>query len=152
MRLKILLLFLAMLCFMFASTAVILAFGMMPTIASFFTDRSVGKNRTICVGCMNFAGCFPFPLEFWTEFGHQTMRDALDLITDSHTVIIIYVLAAGGYAIDIAISGIASGIIVERSKLRLKKIKNGKDKMTERWGKKVTGEKPLDDFGFPIEK
>lgn len=135
----------------FLPTTIILVFGMMPTIASFVMDRTVGKNRTICVGSMNFAGCFPFLLDLWTKFGAQNIENALTIIADAKTIIVIYLLAVGGYAIDLAVTGITASIIVQRSESRLKSIKKQQAEMIDQWGDKVTGKYRLDDFGFPIE-
>lgn len=134
----------------FKETAVFLSFAMMPTIAAYALDRSVGKSKTICVGTMNFAGCFPFLLDFWTTFGEQTISNAFRLVADVQNVIIIYLLAAGGYAIDMAVTGITSSIIVQRSEARIKKIKKEQDALIARWGDKVTGRYVLDDYGFPV--
>lgn len=137
--------------YIFLPTTVFLAFGMMPTMAAFLTDRSVGRNKTICVGLMNFAGCFPFLLKFWTDFGHQTVSNAFRLASDLETIIVIYLLAAGGYAIDIAVTGITSNIVIKRSQKRLKKARIEQEKLVKRWGEKVTGQYALDDYGFPVE-
>jgi len=150
MKVKIALLFFCVIAYIFLPTTIILAFGMMPTIAAYSMDRSVGKNKTICVGLMNFAGCFPFLLEFWTEFGQQTVSNAFSLIADVQTVLVVYMLAAGGYAIDIAVSGIMSSFILQRSKKKLEKMQKEQKKLIDRWGEKVTGKYKLDDFGFPI--
>jgi len=99
----------------FLPTTVFLLFGMMPTIAAFVSDRSVGRNKTVCVGAMNFAGCFPFLLEFWTEFGQQTVENAFRLAADLETIIVIYMLAAGGYAIDKAVTGITATLIIQKA-------------------------------------
>ena len=133
----------------FLETTVFLAFGMMPTIVVFAVDKTVGKNKTICVGAMNFAGCFPFLLKFWTEFGQQTVENAFRLVADVQNIIVIYLLAAGGYAIDAAVTGITSSIIVQRSQSRLKSIKKEQKDLIARWGEKVTGHYDLDDYGFP---
>ena len=134
----------------FLPTTVFLAFGMMPTIAAFATDRSVGRSKTICIGAMNFAGCFPFLLRFWTEFGQQTVENAFRLAADIETIIVIYLLAAVGYAIDKAVTGITVSIISQRTDSRLKKIEKEQEKLVKRWGEKVTGQYKLDDYGFPV--
>jgi len=149
MRLKLALLILLVVAVIFLPTTIFLAFGMMPTIAAFVTDRSVGRNKSICIGAMNFAGCFPFLLKFWTEFGQQNIENAFRLAADIETIIVIYMLAAGGCAIDKAITGIASNLIIQRSETRLSKIKIEQDKLVKRWGEKVTGLYKLDDYGFP---
>lgn len=148
--LKVGLLCLGILGFVFLPTTVFLAFGMMPTMAAFLSDRSVGRNKTICVALMNFAGCFPFLLKFWTEFGQQTVENAFRLVADVETIIVIYLLAAGGYAIDIAVTGITSNIVLKRSKKRLKKARIEQEKLVKRWGLKVTGKYELDSYGFPV--
>ncbi len=150
MALKLALLILVVVGVIFLPTTVFLAFGMMPTIAAFVTDRSVGRNKTICIGAMNFAGCFPFLLEFWTEFGQQTVENAFRMVSNVENILVIYMLAAGGYAIDKAVTGITSSLVIQRSEKRLKKIKIEQEKLVKRWGEKVTGQYRLDDYGFPI--
>jgi hypothetical protein len=150
MALKLALVIIVVLGFIFIETTVFLAFGMMPTIAAFATDRSVGRSKTICIGAMNFAGCFPFLLEFWTEFGQRTIEAAFRLAADVETIIVIYMLAAGGYAIDKAVTGITVSIIAQRTESRLKKIDKEQEKLVKRWGEKVTGQYKLDDYGFPV--
>lgn len=152
MKKKLLIGCLAIAAIVFLPTTIILVFGMMPTIASFVMDRTVGKNRTICVGSMNFAGCFPFLLDLWTTPGmHQSIEHSLAIIADAKTIIVIYLLAVGGYAIDLAVTGITSSIIAQRSEARLRAIKKQQAEMIDQWGDKVTGKYRLDDFGFPIE-
>jgi len=147
---KLALIILLVLGIVFLPTAILLLFGMMPTIAAMATNKSPGYNRTVCVGAMNFAGCFPFLLEFWTQYGQQTIGKAFELIADPSTIIVVYMLAAGGYGIDKAVTGITASIILQKSERRLKKIKEEKKKIVARWGEKVTGEYELDDYGFPI--
>lgn len=136
----------------FLPTTVFLLFGMMPTIAAFVSDRSVGRNKTICVGLMNLAGCFPFLLDFWTgsELGQNTVGNAFRLASDLETIIVIYMIAAGGYAIDKAVTGITASIIIQKAEKRVKKIDKEQERLTVRWGEKVTGLYKLDDYGFPL--
>ena len=151
MALKLSLLIMIIVGFVFLPTTIFLIFGMMPTIAAFSMDRSVGKSKTVCVGAMNFAGCFPFILKFWTEFGQQTIENAFRLVADVQTILVIYILAAGGYAIDKAVTGITATIIVQRAESRLKKIRKEQKKLVSKWGEKVTGKYKLDDYGFPVD-
>jgi len=152
MRKKLLLgCLIALAAILFLPTTMIIIFGMMPTFASFVIDRTISKNRTICVGFMNFAGCFPFLLDLWTKFGERNMENALFIITDTKTIIVMYLLAAGGYAIDLAVTGVTASIIVQQSESRLKAIRKQQAEMIDQWGDKVTGKYRLDDFGFPIE-
>jgi len=150
MKFKLAIAIIVVLGIIFLPTAVFLAFGMMPTMAAFVTDRSVGRNKTICIGVMNFAGCFPFLLDFWTRPGDQTVEGAFRLAADVETIIIVYMLAAGGYAIDKAVTGIATSMITQRNERRLKRIDKEQTNLIKRWGLKVTGKYELDDYGFPV--
>ena len=151
MKTKLILLIVSVIGFIFLPTAVFLIFGMLPTLAAMAVDRSVGKNKTICIGAMNFAGCFPFLLKFWTDSAEQTIERALQLVGSVETILVIYILAAGGYAIDKAVTGITSSIIIQRMDSRVKKIKAEQDALVKRWGEKVMGVYKLDDYGFPID-
>ncbi|PCH99204.1 MAG: hypothetical protein COB76_06165 [Alphaproteobacteria bacterium] len=135
----------------FSSTTILIVFGMMPTLACFAIDKTIGKSKTICVGFMNFAGCFPFLLDFWTKFGQQNMENALSMIADIENMLVIYVLAGGGYAIDVAVTGITATLIIQRAENRVKRIKKNQEKFEKNWGSKVTGKYILDEHGFPVE-
>lgn len=152
MRVKISLLMLLIIAIAFKSTTVFLAFAMLPTIVALATDRTLGKTKTICVGAMNFSGAFPFLLEFWSEFGAQTVENAFSLVANPETIIVIYLLAAGGYAIDMAVTGITATYLVQRSQNRLEKVKKEQKDLIKRWGEKVTGLQRLDDYGFPVDE
>jgi hypothetical protein len=135
----------------FLPTAILLVFGMMPTIAAYTIDKSVGKSKTLCVGFMNFAGCFPFLLEFWTEFADQSIQNAFILIADVQNMIVMYLIAGGGYAIDLAVTGIMANFIIQNAQKRLKKIKKKQNDLSDYWGEKVTGKYELDPYGFPVD-
>ena len=149
MRSKILIGFILVVAIIFLPTAVFLAFALMPTIGAFITDRTLNKTRTICVGALNFAGAFPFLLEFWMTDGPHTVDAAFTAVADIGHVIIIYVLAVGGYAIDMAITGVTSALIIQNAETRLKKLRKAQQALIDRWGEKVTGKYELDDSGFP---
>lgn len=150
MRTKILIIFAIVLGYIFMPSAVFLIFGMLPTIAAFGIDKNPGKSKTICVGAMNFAGCFPFLLQMHSEFGRQSVESALLMIADVQTIIIIYIIAAGGYAIDSTISGITSTLLIQKAESRLDKIRKQQNKLVKKWGEKVTGLYKLDAHGFPV--
>lgn len=134
----------------FMPTTVFLFLAMLPTIVAGVIDRTGKGTMALTVGSMNLAGATPFLLDLWTS-GH-TIPDALGLITDPRTVIVIYCAAGMGYMINWVLSGMVATIMVQHAGLRLKSIKKRQAALVERWGKEVTGEMPLDVFGFPIEK
>lgn len=93
-----------------ASTVIIFA-GMMPTIAANLIDKSRQKSKAICVGVMNFAGCVPFLLELWMSPSPNSLDTATSIIIQPKTVIIIYTIAAAGYAIEAAVTGMVATLM-----------------------------------------
>lgn len=133
----------------FMPTTIVLIMGMIPTIVAAVIDRSGKGTKALTVGSMNVAGCSPFLIDLWTK-GH-TPEMAVSIITDPRTIIVIYSAAGIGYLINWAVAGIVGTIMVERGKIRIKDIKKRQAALVERWGKEVTGDIPLDAYGFPLE-
>lgn len=134
---------------LFLPTTVFLFFAMLPTCAAYFADRK-GGWKAITVGAMNMAGCTPFLLALWT--GGNTTADALGLITNPLTVIVIFAAASIGFLIEWAMSGIVVTIMSQRAKMRLGDIEKRRKNLVERWGTEVAGDTPLDIYGFPLEQ
>lgn len=134
----------------FMPTTIMLFLGMLPTLVAGLVDRSGKGTKALTVGSMNLAGCTPFLLDLWTT-GH-TAENAMAIISDPRTIIVIYCAAGIGYLIDWAMSGIVATVMIQRSGFRLKDIKKRQAALVEKWGQEVTGVLPLDAYGFPIEK
>jgi hypothetical protein len=134
---------------LFIPTTVLLFIGMLPTIAASLTDRRGKRTKALTVGAMNFAGCVPFLLELWTS--DHSIPHAVKLITDPRTVIVIYCAAGIGYLINWAMGGIVATVMIQQAGMRLKDIRKRQGELVERWGPEVTGDLPLDVYGFPIE-
>lgn len=133
----------------FTPTSLILLIGMLPTFVAYLVDRSLEKNKTFTIGAMNFAGCFPYLLGLWT--GENTLRVSLDYLENPETIIVIYSIAAMGYAINWAVTLFIATILRKRSAIRIDRIEKDKEKLKERWGEKVNGKYELDAHGFPIQ-
>jgi hypothetical protein len=136
---------------LFMPTTMILLAGMMPTLAANIIDKSRQKSRAISVGMMNFAGCMPFLLELWLGPAPNSMDAATVIVLQPKTIIIIYVVAAAGYAIEAAVTGMVATMMQQRARARLREIERSLVEMTDRWQEYVDGSVPLDDYGFPIE-
>lgn len=147
---KIIIITILALMIAFLSTTIILVFAMMPTIASFSVDKTVNRTRTLCIAFMNFAGTFPYLLEFWTQDNIQDIEVAFSIIGNTENIIIIYLLAAGGGAIDVAVTGIMSSLLIQQATSRSKAIEKQQKQLVEQWGEKVTGRYMLDQNGFPM--
>jgi hypothetical protein len=105
---------------LFMPTTILVTVGMLPTIAAALADRSRQKIKTITVGAMNMAGTTFFLLKLWGS-EHDT-DTAIALISEPANLVIMYGAAAIGYAIDWAMSGIVSTILVQNAELRQRQI------------------------------
>ena len=135
---------------MFRSVSIVMVIGMIPTIVSSIVDTSKGHVKTLTVGAMNFAGCAPFLLEIWKR--GATFDMAMTYILQPRTIMVMYFAAAMGYLIDWAVTGMASSLMVQRAKSRMKEIQDHEKLLIERWGPEVSNTIPLDEFGFPHKK
>lgn len=146
---NLLMLFLLAAAAVFMPTTMILLFGMLPTLAANLIDKTIQKSRVISVGMLNFAGCMPFLLELWLSSGPNSFSYALDIIIQPKTGIIIYTIAAAGYAIEAAVTSMVATLIQQRATARISSIDTRLTALVERWDEIVNGETPLDEYGFP---
>ena len=137
-----------LLTILFLPTAIFLMIGMLPTIIAVITDRTSGRNKSFVIGSLNFAGCFPYLLGIWVN--HDVADLSLEYLSKPETIVFIYGAAAIGYMIYWFVTLIVSTILIQRSKIRLKKIDEEKLALEKRWGMKVNGKQLLDDSGFPM--
>lgn len=130
-------------------TTIVFFIGMLPTFAARFTDKSRQSSRVLTIGFMNFAGCFPF----WFKLmqGGHTFDLAVNLVMDPFNVCVMYGGALVGYLIEWGLAGVVAGFMVQKGHKRLEDIKKVQRDLVVRWGNEVTGDTPLDRFGFPIE-
>lgn len=135
--------------FAFMASTVILFAGLMPTIAANLIDKSRQKSKAICVGVMNFAGCLPFLLELWLGPAPNSVEAATAIIMQPKTMVIIYVIAACGYAVERAVTGMVAQVMQQRARARLRSIDVQLAELVSRWDDYVDGSQALDDFGFP---
>jgi hypothetical protein len=131
-------------------TTALLSVGMLPTFVAAFVDRTPGKTKAITVGALNLAGCFPFLLQLWSQ-GHSFDK-AIYIISSPTAIITMYAAAAVGYFIDWVLTGFVAGILYQKGEARLKAIAETQAELIKRWGREVTGEIPLDEYGFPLEQ
>jgi hypothetical protein len=135
---------------LFLSTTIFLAIAMLPTFVAVLADRTRHKYKAITVGAMNLAGCAPFLLSLWMH--GNGVPAAIGLVTNPQTIIVAWLAAAVGYLIDWSMSGIVATVMVQRSAGRLREIQKRQAELAERWGEEVTGDIPLDRYGFRLER
>jgi hypothetical protein len=145
---QILLIFGLLMGAVFLQTSIVVCVGMLPTIVAALADRTGKGTLAVTVGAANLAGCSPFLIELWSN-GH-TLDLAIALVTDPRTVVIIYSAAAMGYFINWSVASVVEILMVKQSQSRLSDIQQEKGALIQRLGEEVTGEIPLDDYGFPL--
>lgn len=133
----------------FLPITIMLTIGMLPTIISRLIDKSPEATKVLTVGFMNFAGCFPFCYKLFQD-GNK-IDNSMEILSDPLTIVIMYSCAAIGYAIEWLVTSVVAGIMVQRGRKRLEAIKNHQESLVTQWGQEVTGEIPLDPYGFPLE-
>lgn len=138
-----------MLGIVYSAVAIVFVVGMIPTLVAAIVDKTKSKTKAMTVGAMNFAGCMPFMVEVWKKGG--SLDTAITYILEPRTIVVIYFAAMMGYLIEWAVTGIVSSVMVQRGKARMIAIREHQKELTERWGPEVTGNIPLDHYGFPIE-
>lgn len=133
----------------FLPSSFLLMVGMAPTPAAAFVDRSKKKTKVLTVGTMNLAGCSPFLFDLWTK-GHD-FDTSMKIALDPKAIIVMYSAAGIGYLLDWAMTGVVSGIMVQRGQARADLIREQQAQLVERWGQKVTGQLVLDSHGFAVD-
>ena len=149
LKAQMLIIFFGLMAAVFLPTSAILCIGMLPTFM--VTVASAGKKMTkaVTIGGLNLAGCSPFLLELWSS--DHSLDKALNIISQSKTIAIIYGAAAAGYAVDWTVTEVVSGLLYQRGNARKKAISDRQEELVRRWGREVTGEIPLDQYGFPLD-
>jgi hypothetical protein len=133
----------------FLPITAVLFIGMLPTVMARLTDKTKEKTKVLTVGFMNFAGCFPFLYEL-VDTGLK-LENALQILSDPLTIVMIYSCAVLGYAVEWLVTNMVAGLLVQKGRNRLETIKKIQEGMVKQWGPEVMGDIPLDPYGFPLE-
>ena len=136
---------------MFIPVAIVLIIGMSPTVVASLIDKSEEKLKGVTVGFLNFAGCYPFLLTLIVRKGNDPQY-AFEIIFEPLNVVIMLMAAGLGYFIEYGTTQGVSGYLYQNAERRVKDIEKEQKQMVERWGKEVTGDIPLDAYGFPIKE
>ncbi|MBI1778812.1 MAG: hypothetical protein HYR63_26020 [Proteobacteria bacterium] len=120
-------------------TMVVLAVGMMPTMAAYVTDRRREKYAAFCVGAANLCGVLPFALALWTV--DHSFDHALKQIGDPLSWFVMYGAAAFGWAIYYVTPGIIALFLQVQIQSRIDKLKQYQADLIEEWGQGIAKSK-----------
>lgn len=139
----------AAMALVFLPFTIVTVIGMLPTWIHIGLRGFKVYTQDITVGAMNFAGCMPFFIEL-SKAGRD-FNNALDIILDPLSIVIIYLAAGIGYGIEWGVTGVVTGILYQKGKMRRDAITKQQEKLVEQWGEHVNGEQELDEHGFPFD-
>ena len=126
-------------------TMLLLLAAMIPTYVAFMTDSDPQKSGAVSVGAMNFAGVVPFIVDLWSK--GQTMTDAIHILGDANSWLIILGAAGIGQLIVYAIPQAIATMTLTHAESRVKALRKNLDMLKESWGPDVASTKPLDKIG-----
>ena len=116
-------------------SAVLLCFGMLPTMCVFLIDRAPQRYATRCVGALNFAACWPFLLNLWKE-GHS-MVAAMHTLLEPLSWLVIYGSAAAGWLCYLSFPAVAWALMDVFAGRRIAHLRKEQRKLIEDWGDDV---------------
>ncbi len=124
--------------FTLPSIVLILA-GLVPMYIAYATDSDPEKSGAASVGAMNFAGIVPFLIDLWTK--GQTLDNALRMLMDTHTWVVILGAAAVGQLIVYAVPPAIAAMSSTTAEARVKALKKNLELLKESWGPEVASGK-----------
>jgi hypothetical protein len=118
------------------STLVLLA-AMVPTLVARIVDPAPGRQLTITVGSLNFAGALWFLHTLW-EAG-QGFSDIMPTLSDMIGWLAALVGAGAGWALYSLMPIVTRQIATTKSSLRLSRVRKAQEELIEQWGDPVRG-------------
>ena len=123
-------------------TLVLLGVGLLPALVALVVDRDPEHSATAAIGSMNAAGLAPFLLDLWIK--GQTMPNALHIMKDTTSWLVILGAAGIGQLIVFAVPSMMANLTLLRAEGRLKILRANLDQLKTGWGGDVANAKPLD--------
>lgn len=120
---------------LFHATLILLAVGMLPTVAAYIVDRNPAKYTAKSVGYLNFCGCLPSALELWR--GANDWQAALVLLQDLFTWLVMYSSAAVGWLIVFSVPPVVAAYLAVTNDVKEKAFKKRQKELVEEWGANV---------------
>lgn len=117
-------------------TVIVLAFGMLPSIAAYVIDQTRERYATFCVASINFCGVFPYLMDLW--FGNHTLYEATNIMADVFALFIMFGAAAIGWAIFLGMPPIISSFLSVIAQQRVNTLRSQQKTLIEEWGEAVT--------------
>jgi len=125
----------AAIMFVFPQVFILLLLGLSPTIVAFMIDRSPRKYSAFCVGGMNIAGVFPSFLNLWS--GNNSIRGAMEILTNPFDVTIMFAGAAFGWLLYVAIPPVIKSLLTVVAQHRIAVLRGEQKELIKDWGEGI---------------
>jgi hypothetical protein len=120
-----------------APTCVLVLFGMVPSLVSYFAERRERPMLAFTIAPINLAGLMPYLLELWT--GADTMTAVIRLLTDVYVWLVIYLSAGAGWLLFTTMPFIVASFMQSSLDSRKMKLKTLQQTLRADWGAEVSG-------------
>jgi hypothetical protein len=118
-------------------STIVLCVAMVPTLVARIVDPVPGRQLTITVGSLNFAGALWFLHDLW-EAG-QGFEAIMPTLSDMMGWLAALVGAGMGWVIYSLMPIITRGIATTKSNMRLSRVRRSQEELVEQWGDAVRG-------------
>lgn len=116
-------------------TMIVIFFGMLPTLVAYIIDRTPQKSATFSVGSINFIGVFPYVLDLWGSM--NTIDEALNMVTDLFSMLIMYSAAAFGWLLFMSMPAVVSSFVIVLQQRKVAQLRAEQKELIEEWGPEV---------------
>ena len=114
---------------------IVVLVGMVPSIVALVVDRSPRKYGTLTIAALNFAGVLPYLVKLWAK--SQNLENALNIVVDVFTLMVMYGAAGFGWMIFLTIPTFVASIFMVISQRRIAVLRENQRKILEEWGESV---------------
>lgn len=129
-------LFMLLVCaLVFASSTLVFAVCMLPTLAAAVIDKSPQKTLWLTIGAVNLAGTVPAWFRLWDLGGH--IDNAITVLSNPGILLIAYAAAAGGWVIHMNVTPLVASLITRRNEGRIKDIEKRQRELIRKWGEDI---------------
>jgi hypothetical protein len=122
---------------MLLPSTLVLLVAMVPTLAARVVDPAPGRQLTITVGSLNFAGSLWFMSDLWSA--GQSFAAIVPTLSDMIGWLAALVGAGMGWAIYSMMPIFSRGIATTKSNLRLRNVRKSQQELVDEWGEPVRG-------------
>lgn len=127
------------------STAILIIPGMLPTFVALITGKDREKTLALTMGATNFAGCLPFVLQLWSM--GQNLDNAMKIMRDPMTWLVMLASAGVGYAIYAVVPGMVATIMAGSAGGKIAQLQKNLAELKTVWGDDVATDKSFGALG-----